>query len=245
MLERARAAGVHGMIIAGIDPVGWARQQAMTTSMAWHCYGLHPWAVADMSEEAVTAAITTLRQTLATGQPVGLGETGLDHGRRICADSRPRQQRAFEAQLALAKEHDLPVVLHIVRAHDDAIRTLQRCGLPSRGGMVHSFSGHRRHAQAMVELGLHISFSGGITRDTAHHVRRAAATVPLDRLLVETDAPDQPPKKRRPGPNEPAFLIDVIEAVADTRNEAPQAIAEATAHNARRLFHLPTTPPVP
>ncbi len=192
-----------------------------------------------MTDDAVPDALKTLDETLSTALPIGLGETGLDHGRRICADSRPRQQRAFEAQLVLAQEHNLPVVLHIVRAHEAAIQTIVRCGLPDRGGMVHSFSGRSHHAQAYLDLGLHISFSGGVTLGNAHHVRTAAALVPLQRLLVETDAPDQSPRKRRGAPNQPAFLIDVIDAMADARGETPLVIAKATEQNARRLFQLP------
>jgi TatD DNase family protein len=139
----------------------------------------------------------------------------------------------------MAKQRALPVILHIVRAHAMAIDILKESGLPNSGGMVHSFSGSPADAQAYTALGLHISFSGNITHPNAKKTRRAAAVVPAQQLLVETDSPDQPPYNRRPGPNEPAFLIDVIAAVAKARQEDPAHVATLTALNARQLFDLP------
>jgi TatD DNase family protein len=197
--------------------------------------------VAALDDHGVDVAIEALEVALsAPGEvaPVGLGELGLDRGRRVAPDSLPRQQRAFRAQLAMARDHDLPAVLHLVRCHGAALEILQCDGLPSAGGMVHAFSGSAETARAYAALGLHVSFSTAIARPQSRRLRAACQAVPIELLLVETDSPDQAPTPSGHGHNEPANLELAIAAVALARGEDAVAIAAVTAQNARRLFRL-------
>ena len=243
VLARAREAGITGFVVAGVDPDGWQRQDALARRErdVTVTYGLHPRAVPGLTAEQALAAVDALGCALDDGSllpPVGLGEVGLDtmgSAQRACLDV---QERIFRAQLAMARERDLPVVLHILRAHGRALEVLQADGVPRAGGMVHCYSGAADLVPRYLALGLHISFAGPVTFETAGKVREAARVVPIDRLLAETDAPDLTPEPVRPGRNEPAFLRHVIRALAEARGEQPDALARSTEHNARRLFGL-------
>jgi TatD DNase family protein len=148
------------------------------------------------------------------------------------------QERAFRAQLALARELDLPLVLHILGTHAESLRILKADGVPRAGGVVHSYSGSAELVRDYVGLGLHISFAGPVTSPQARRVHAAARAVPAERLLAETDAPDQTPPARRPAQCEPAFLPDIVDALAQLRGESRQTLARTTMDNARRLFAL-------
>jgi TatD DNase family protein len=165
---------------------------------------------------------------------VAIGETGLDgvgERRARLAD----QEVVFRAQLALARERRLPLMLHILDAHGRAFEILRGDGVPS-GGVIHSYSGSAEMARDYLALGLSLSFAGSVTHPGAKRARAAAAVVPRDRLLVETDAPDQTPAPHRPGLNEPAYLGTIVSALAAARGEPAEEVARGTEGNARRLF---------
>lgn len=260
-VERAGAAGVCGVLLAGVDAPGWrdAAQlrgrigSRMDVALA---YGVHPQVVGELAAQPAEAAGGGSRlddelqaltraargEPLSPGEPAlprpqAIGELGL-HGVEAGAAAAAPQERAFRAQLALARELDLPLVLHIVRAHGPALRILNGDGVPRAGGVVHSYSGSAELVADYLRLGLHLSFAGPVTRPDARRVQAAAQRVPLERLLVETDAPDQTPWSRRPAACEPAFLPDIVEALALHRGESAAALALATEKNARRLFGL-------
>lgn len=218
VLARARAAGVQAFVSVGTSPEGWARQRRLGLSDVHLAFGLHPWWVDPNWEQAVGQ--------LDLSGAVALGEIGLD---RLRPDLE-RQQQAYRAQLELARQHKLPVVLHLVKAHDLVGQELN--GLE---GVVHSYSGSREQLQPYLERGLHISFSSGALRG-GKKVLGALRAVPGERLLLETDAPDQSP--RRGERNEPAFLPEVVDFAARARGEEPEVLARVTAENARRLFRL-------
>ncbi|MCA9545256.1 MAG: TatD family hydrolase, partial [Myxococcales bacterium] len=165
-----------------------------------------------------------------------VGEIGLDH-RAPYAAHRAEQARAFREQLALARALDRPVVLHVVRAHGEVLAVLKGDGVPRAGGVVHAFSGSVEVMQAYLALGLHISLAGPVAHPRSRRLHAAAAAVPAHRLLVETDAPDQPPPGV-PGRNEPAVLPQVIAAVAALRGTPVAQVGAQAAANARRLFGL-------
>lgn len=237
---RARNAGVQDVLIAGVDAEGWAKQNAIHDSHTHVAWGLHPWAVAQRSVDETKHQMDQLRQMLAAPpvQPIALGETGLDYSNRIPTESRPNQSVIFRQHIQLAKEYDLPLILHIVRAHNEALSILKQEGLPPSGGMVHSFSGSKEIAHQYIDIGLHISFSGTVVDERRKGVQNAAQSIPVDRMLVETDSPDQTPITRRPSSNEPAFLVDVINAVATLRGEDFGTVATYTRRNACLLFKL-------
>jgi TatD DNase family protein len=144
----------------------------------------------------------------------------------------------FRAQLALAKDRDLPVVLHIVGAHAQALDILRKDGLPSRGGLVHSYSGPADAVSEYIELGLHLSFSGSITWPGARKAPLAVRATPPSRLLIETDSPDQTPEPHRPGRNEPAYLLQILDRVASLRGVPREELATLTTKNAHHLFEI-------
>jgi TatD DNase family protein len=237
-LGRARKAGVARFLLPSVGPESWdAQHQLGQAHEDVHlAYGLHPWYAAGLSAEDRVRDLGALRVRIEKEKPVGLGEMGLDHHPHFESHTHVSQEKAFAAQLALAHLFNLPVILHVVRAHGPCLNLLRDMGIPKAGGMVHSFSGSKESALAYVALGLHISFSGGVTRSHARKTRDAAQVVPADRLLVETDAPDQLPTGRTELKNEPAFLVDIVHCLAALRGMTPVDVAAQTEQNARKLF---------
>jgi TatD DNase family protein len=231
---------VRGFLLAGVGPEGWAVEDALARAHAGVAvsYGVHPQLVAELSDGETDRAVRALGDTLAARRPAALGEIGLDGvgDRKATLD---RQARAFREQLALARAHELPVVIHVLHAHERALALLRADRLPRAGGVVHSYSGSAELVRDYVALGLHLSFAGPVSNANAKKTRAAAALAPRERLLVETDAPDQTPPAHRPAPNEPAFLITIVKALAELRGEAADDLAAYTEANARTLFGLP------
>jgi TatD DNase family protein len=241
--SRAQAAGVTGALLAGVEPEGWDEEDRLARRLAGLTvsYGVHPQRIAELSEAEARARVGDLDRELSAGQrlrPVAVGEIGLD-GVAQRVGSLPRQAWAFREQLALAGRHDLPVVLHVLKAHGPALEILEAA--PPRAGVLHSCSASAELTRRYLRLGLAISFAGSVTWVGARKVKEAVKVVPRERLLVESDAPDQTPQARRPGPNEPAFLVEIIAAIAQIRGESPALVAAYTAANARRLFRIKET----
>lgn len=214
-LRRAAEAGVTGAVIAGYGPERWPVQARLVREHRnlWACYGVHPWRLGDAED-----LVGQLEGWLDQG--VGVGEIGLD---RACKVPMEAQRRAFRRQLALARERNLPVVLHVVRAHGEVLATLREEGLPAAGGMVHGFTGPREVAREYLGLGLHLSFG--------RRLPEAALEIPGDRLLVETDCPDGAPEG-------PAALVRYAEALAAARAEPAGTLSARSETNLRRLFKL-------
>lgn len=250
-LTDARAAGVQGWLVAGVDPDEYPTQRRLKTDhpRVITAIGLHPWAVSARARGAVAEALESmadLLQRAATGEIAAVGETGLDwiHGRTD--DARRRQRDAFATQLRLAIDLDLPVVLHVVRAHEAALALLSDVGTPRAGGMIHGFTGSLELARRYVDLGLYVSFGTALTRGPARRRDSAARGLPQERILVETDAPDQVAEPHRgraraaglPAVGLPVHLVEVVGALARLRGEDPADTARYTAMNARTLFQL-------
>jgi TatD DNase family protein len=241
---RARAAGVRRVLLAGVDAADWERQAALAdlpgVSMS---LGIHPQVVAAMKSAEQDAELGRLEAALAkrASSVVALGEIGMDGvGERRA--SYEAQAALFAAQLRLARAHDLPVILHVLRAHEEALKVLADVGVPKAGGVVHSYSGSAELVPRYLEHGLHLSFSGSVTWHEGGRAARAVEACPADRLLVETDAPDQTPRAHRPDANEPAFLTDVVHALAAIRKVPDSEMGALTHRNACRLFRLPEEP---
>ncbi len=241
LLEDAASVGVSDIVMAGVDPEGWATQSELSAAHKHlhPTYGVHPWRAAEWDDATLDAALSELQRRVDSERPVAVGETGLDGYQPRFRERLESQERSFREHLALAHHHNLPVVMHLVRAHEQALRVLAEVGLPPAGGMVHSFSGSAEVALRYVGLGAYVSFCGTLANPQSTKLRRAAAAVPLDRLLVETDAPDQTPHPHKGTANRPAFLPLVVEALATARGSDYEQIAAATSANARRLFRLP------
>lgn len=239
-IARARAVGVERFLLAGVAPDGWARDDELAAAhdALFISYGLHPQAVATLDDAQCDRILDELDARLARRGPrvVALGEIGLDavDDRRA---SLARQERVFVAQLALARKHRLPVALHVLRAHPRALELLARES--PIGGVLHSCSASPELTREYVALGLHVSFSGSVTwHGGDNRAARAVEVVPRDRLVVETDAPDQTPEPHRPGKNEPAYLVAIVRAVAHIWGVEFADAARITDENARRLFDV-------
>lgn len=239
--QRARERGVRRVLLAGVDAKDWERQAALANLPGVSLsLGIHPQVVAAMTTTEHDAELARLETALAnrSASVVALGEVGMDGvgDRRSSYDA---QAALFEAQLHLAQKHDLPVILHILRAHEEALKVLAKVGVAKAGGVVHSYSGSAELIPRYLEHGLYLSFSGSVTWHEGGRAARAVKECPRDRLLVETDAPDQTPREHRPEANEPAYLTDVVHALATIRGEPDSEVAEVTHRNACTLFRLP------
>ena len=232
---RALAAGVDRQIVPAIDAHTWPRLREVCAGVpGLHpAYGLHPVYL----ETHRRHDLDTLREWIQRERPVAVGECGLDF--YVDGLDRDEQQRYFDAQLALAAAFKLPVIVHARRAVDAVIAAIRR-HLGVRG-VVHSFPGSPEQARQLHQLGFLLGIGGPVTYARANRLRNLVAGMPLDQLLLETDAPDQPDAGHRGLRNEPAHLPHVLDVVARLRNEAPEAIAAATTANAERLFNLPAS----
>ena len=242
VIARARAAGVRAQVLPAVQADTWAKlREVCRSGPGLHpAYGLHPVYL----DAHRPLHLDALRDWLERERPVAVGECGLDY--YIEGLDRAAQQDYFDGQLRLAREFELPVIVHARRAVDAVIASLRRIGGtgagPGKGlrGVVHSWSGSEEQARQLWDLGFLLGVGGPVTYERARRLRRLVATMPLEYLLLETDAPDQPDADIRGQRNEPARLARVLEVVAQLRDQAPAEVARATSANAGRLFALPS-----
>ena len=232
VIARARAASVVAQVIPAVAANGWTKLADLCTNHeGLHpAYGLHPMYL-DAHHDA---HLDTLRLLLVSERAVAVGECGLDY--HVEGLDVQRQQFFFEEQLKIARDFDLPVIVHARKAVDAVIATLRRIG--GLRGVVHSFSGSLEQAEQLWKLGFHLGIGGPVTYERAQRLRRIVATMPIEFLLLETDAPDQPDALHRGQRNEPSRLTVVRDCVAELRSSPPDALAQATHDNAIRLFAL-------
>jgi TatD DNase family protein len=236
VLDAARAAGVARMVSVGTD----ASQSAAACDVArahdgvWATVGLHP----HDAKDGVETIVPVLDAAVRDGVVVGVGECGLDYH----YDHSPRgtQRDAFAAQIALAHERALPLVVHTREAWDDTLSILRADRVPARGVVFHCFTGGADDARACLSLGdaVWLSFSGILTFKRADDVRDAARLCPLDRVLVETDAPYLAPEPHRGRTNAPAFVPLVGAAIAAVQGVPTERVEDATWRNAEIVFGL-------
>lgn len=233
----ARQLGVGFFMQGGVGPEDWQRQRALKAKYHQHiglCFGLHPYWVAAHSEEECEQALDLLPSLLP--EALGVGEMGLDFRPHIMKDSRERQIGVFENQIDLAEAVDKPMVMHLVQAHEDAIRILDVWGVPAAKGMVHSFNSSAAKAQDFLSRGLYLSVGGPVCRPDNQRLRQAVKEIPLEFLLLETDSPDQPPPAYQNQLNPPASLWDVARAIGEIKKLDPTEILDICSGNFRRLF---------
>ena len=226
-LDRATAAGVGRVICIGTD----AEQSAAAIAIA----RLHPdrvWATVGLHPHDAKNGVEGIVPLLDAPEVVAVGECGLDY--HYDHSPRPVQREAFAAQIDLAATRGLPLVVHTREAWDDTFAILEAG--PSVPTVFHCFSGGPGEARRALDLGAWLSFSGIVTFKTAGDLRKAAALAPLDRILVETDAPYLTPVPHRGRPNEPAFVPLVGAAVATARSVVVGVVEDATWANAQAVF---------
>jgi TatD DNase family protein len=226
----ARAAGVETIVVPAVEAANFPAVQACCARYAGcvPAYGIHPMYTPQARDED----LQTLRDWLARERPVAVGEIGLDFF--VSGLDPDRQRHFFVEQLKLAREFDLPVLLHVRWAVDPILRELRRIRVC--GGIAHAFNGSRQQAEQFIELGFKLGFGGAMTWSRASRLRELAATLPLDAIVLETDAPDIPPEFVGKGRNAPAFLPQIAETLAGLRGLPLPALAEASTRNARLLL---------
>lgn len=241
-IARACAAGVTRQIIPAISRSGFKSLRDLCAGTSeerdtglYPAYGLHP-AYLDQHHEA---DLDQLGDWLQRERAFAVGECGLDY--HVGGLDLDRQRSLFDRQLELARDFDLPVIVHALRAVEDVIMALRRVG--GLRGVVHSYGGSAEQAEHLWKLGFHLGIGGPVTYERARRLREVVATMPIEFLLLETDAPDQPLASHRGARNEPALLIEVLNVVAELRSADRGDIAAATTRNAEVLFGLPTWPP--
>jgi TatD DNase family protein len=238
VLGRARQAGVTAFVCVGVGRGSGAAEEAAAIAAAepdvFATVGVHPHDTALATEEHWA----TYARLARAPRVVGIGETGLDYH----YEHAPRdvQQWAYRRSIGLAREAGLPVVSHVRDAHADAAAILdeEANGLP---GVIHCFTGGVAEARVYLDLGQVLSFSGIVTFKNAANIREAAAFAPLDRILIETDAPYLAPVPHRGGRNEPAYIVETLKVVAGLRGITPDELDAATTENTRQLFRLPAS----
>ncbi|HKR76422.1 MAG TPA: TatD family hydrolase [Rhodanobacter sp.] len=234
VLQRACDAGIDQMVVPAVDAASWPRIRdlcARHPHTLFPAYGLHPLYLHQHAPGDVDALLPWCGANTAAA----IGEIGLDFH---TDDLDPALQRGyFTRQLALARELGLPVIVHARQALEEVILTLRRH--PGVHGVVHSFSGSEEQARRLWDLGFLVGVGGPVTYERAQRLRRIVASMPIEFLLLESDAPDQPDANHRGQRNEPARVAEILRCVAALRGEPEQAVAVATAANTRRLFRLP------
>ncbi|KAF1687879.1 DNAase [Pseudoxanthomonas broegbernensis] len=240
VVQRARAAGVLRQVVPAVDAAGWPKLREVCAAAPglYPAYGLHPVFLARHRP----SHLRELHAWVERERPLAIGECGLDFFAQDL--DRDAQTGYFEGQLRLALDTGLPLIVHARRAVDAVIASIRRIGGDGHGGarlrgVVHSFSGSEEQARQLWKLGFLIGLGGPLTYARAQRLHRLVAGMPLDCLLLETDAPDQPDAGIRGQRNEPARLRAVLDAVAALRGQAADEIAAATGANAERLFALP------
>jgi TatD DNase family protein len=232
LLADAKAAGVTGFLVPGVHPGGWPAiaELALRYPEIAPAFGVHPMH-ADLITPDTLAELVRLSPYAAA-----IGEIGLDYA--LATPSRDIQLSAFRAQLKLAVHAGLPVLIHCRKAFPDLLATLAEESVGRVGGVMHAFSGSLETARDCIRLGLHISLAGSVTYLNAVRPPAVAAGIPLERLLLETDAPDMTPEPHRGEVNLPQYLLATATRVAALRGISLRELATASRENAVRLFRL-------
>ncbi|MFL1583139.1 TatD family hydrolase [Stutzerimonas stutzeri] len=235
VIARARNAGVERIVVLGVHAANWQRvwQLACDEPSVYAALGLHP----VFLEEHQDAHVQQLRDWLERlrGEPklCAVGEIGLDY--YIDNPDIERQQRLLEAQLALAADFSLPVLLHVRRAHAPMIATLKRYKL-ERSGVIHAFSGSWEEAREYLRLGFRLGLGGAGTWPQAQRMHRVLRQLPLEAIVLETDAPDIPPAGHAGERNSPELLPEICRRLADLKGIDAHALAAASYRNSCELF---------
>lgn len=236
VLAKARQQGVHSQLIPAIDQAHWQGIASLCAENAglYPAYGLHPLYQSAHRPEHLAMLVHWLR----TQRAVAVGEFGLDYFEPSV--ERNAQKEFFEAQLKIARDFDLPVVLHARRALDDVLAGLRKYGVVK--GVLHSFSGSQQQADQLIKQGLALGIGGPVSYPRAQRLRGIVKNLPLESLLLETDAPDQPLCGFQGQRNEPAQLGRLIDVIAELRGTSIAALEQATDVNAARVFGLASLP---
>lgn len=243
LLKQCYLAGIHRMVIPAVSPANWNKVLQLrliksalpseATCQLFSCLGIHPWFLNDLTE----TDLNNLSEKIANNHKsiVAIGETGIDQVIAQTQNNLTKQITFFEHHLSLAKQHNLPVIAHHRRSHDKIIPLLKKAKL-SAGGVIHAFSGSYQQAKAYIDLGFKLGIGGTITYERAQKTIDAIKKLPIESLLLETDAPSMPLNGFQGEDNSPLRLINILECLAKIRPESIEEIAQKIERNAQALF---------
>lgn len=234
LINRFSSDGIDFVINVGIDVADSIQslKVAQKFSQIFCSVGVHPHEASKVEKDY----IHKLRELTADPKVVAIGETGLDYYRNL--SSKEDQKRVFREQLLLAKELDLPVIVHIRDAYEDAYQILSEIGLPIAGGVVHAFSADITWALKFIELGCFIGIGGPLTYPKNMVLRTVVRAIGAENIVTETDCPYLPPQQFRGKRNEPAYVRFVVEEISKILNESSQSISLKILQNAKELFAI-------
>ena len=231
VIARAAAAGVTRMVVPATTANRWDKvRQVCRQPGCYPAYGLHPMFV----EQHQLAHLRELDEWLEREQPVAVGECGLDFYRSRIDEKW--QKQLFTEQLTLANNHRLPVIVHARKAMDEVTSLLRKHA--RHGGVVHSFSGSEQQARQLHDLGFKLGIAATVGFERARKLRAVVAAMPDDALLLESDAPDQPGAAHRGELNQPAFIVEHLQTIAELRQTDPAKLATQLNQNAEQLFGI-------
>ncbi|MGG2395810.1 TatD family hydrolase [Pseudomonas sp. SH1-B] len=235
LLARSQALGVQRIVVLGVYQANWQRLWQLVESQQglYAAFGLHPVYLDEHRPEHLGELRDWLSRTAGHPKLCAIGEFGLDY--YLEQLDREQQQALFEAQLKLAAEFELPVLLHVRRAHAATIATLKRFRL-ARGGIIHAFAGSAEEAREYIKLGFRLGLGGAATWPQANRLRKVVAGLPLEAIVLETDAPDMAPAMHPNQRNSPEYLVDICSELAALRGISPDELAAASSRNAEELF---------
>jgi len=234
--EQAKAVGVQMIVVPAVEPRNFEQVIALSRQHPHCCYalGMHPMYVENASPSHIKELSELVKQTLLDeNKLVAIGEIGLDFF--VTKQNQEIQEYFFSEQLKIAKAFDLPVILHVRRAVDEVLKHLRRNKV--RGGIAHAFNGSTQQAQEFIKLGFKLGFGGAMTYPRALKIRELAKTLPLEAIVLETDAPDIPPEwLGTKGRNSPKELLQIAEVLADLRGITVTQIIEITSKNSVQIL---------
>ena len=232
ILQRCHRAGITRIVVPAIHAAGWRKllELCHQEPALFPALGLHPVFIESHTDEDLAA----LEDILAAESPLAVGEIGLDY---YLAELDPaRQREMFEAQLSIARNAGLPVLLHVRKAHDHVLAALRRIRVP--GGIAHAFNGSLQQAQQYLELGFKLGFGGTLTYERSKKIRQLAHDLPIEAIVLETDAPDMVVSQHRGERNSPEYLPEILAALAEVREEDAFGLAKQTTLNACEVLGI-------
>jgi len=235
VIKKAKAARIEAIINIALDEEAIINSLKISEEYPDYIYnaiGLHPQDASEWNDNTYQ----TLSNYAQQYKIVAIGETGLDYHYKLSPIET--QKDVFRMLLRLAQELDLPAIIHSREASSDTLNILREENQGNLKAVLHCFSGDMEFANAALEMGLLISFTGNITFPKADKIRQAAKTIPLDKIMLETDCPFLSPQAFRGKRNEPAYVIQVAEKIAEIKSFATEEVARVTTQNARELFNI-------
>lgn len=232
VLLNCRQKNISKIIVPAIEARTWHKVLNLCESEKglYPALGLHPVFI----NQHQTDDISKLDALLETTRPAAIGEIGLDF--YVKELDQEQQIYFFEKQLQLAKKYDLPVILHVRKAHDQVLQLLKK--IKVKGGFSHAFNGSLQQANQYIELGFKLGFGGTLTYENSTKIHKLAKSLPLESMVLETDAPDMVVESHRGERNSPEYIVESLIALANIRQQEPKVIAEQTSQNANEIINF-------